>query len=181
MGAKRRASAAMDADHGKPGFRIHVHSVHWTRPRALAAANACTPFHSHSATLSLAECVSRTSFHAGSRVAAETDLSLESSTQTAGRADSNPGAVPRQALVQQSCTSEGARIAPNAAFHSGRAKYLHEDLPYTGVKSFISFFSTSYSIGCGCPVQDSTLPQSLPSGSIFLRAATASEMGTCVN
>jgi hypothetical protein len=178
MGTKSRAAAAMDAYDGQPRFPIHVHRIHGAGTRTLTAANAQILLHSHSPALSLAECVRGTSFHAWSRVAAETDLGLESGAQAAGRADANPAAMPRETFVQQSCASEGARIAPYAPFHSGRAKYLHGYLPYAERKIVATSVETVYTIGCVCPVHESTLLQSLPSGSIFLRAATAMAMGT---
>jgi hypothetical protein len=137
--------------------------------------------HFHAATLSLAECIRGTHLYAGGWVATETYLSLESSAQPPGRSDSDSAAMPREALVHESCACEGARIAPNASFHPSCAQYFHENLPYAELESFMSVVGPPYFIGCGCPVQESTLLQSLPSGSIFLRAATAIAIGTCVN
>ena len=135
MGTKRRASATVNADHGEAGFQIHVHRIDWTGLRAFAASNTRIPSYLHTATLALPECVCGASFYARCWIAPETDLRLESSAQTARRADSNPASMPRQTLVQHSRACEGAGIAPNAAFHSGGAKYFHDHLPSTETRN----------------------------------------------
>ena len=142
MRAKSCASAAMDAHDGQPRFPVHVHRIHGAGLRALAASNARRTLHFHAATLSLAECIRGTGLYTRGWIAAETNLCLESSAQTTGRADSDPASMPRQALVNQSCAGEGAGVTPYAAFHSGSAKYFHDDLPYFEAESFMPVLST---------------------------------------
>ena len=149
MGTKRGASPTMNAHEREPCFQIHVHSVDGAGTRALATANAGITFDPHSSTFSLAECVCRTSFHTGSGVAAETDLCFEACAQTAGGADSDPAAMPREALMQESCASEGARVAPDASFHSGGAKYFHENLPHSGIECCMQIVGACYASRSG--------------------------------
>jgi hypothetical protein len=87
--------------------------------------------------------------------------------------------LPSQLPGHRAC--DGARIVSDASVHSGGAKDFHRNLPRTVAESLMPIPSISYTIGSGWPVQESTLLQSLPSGSIFFRAATAKEMGTWVN